>query len=225
LRLLASGFLMLIGHPSPDPLTGPNFIKEAASRPFFDVTTALRSSFGRLALTNAMREAEIQAAHSFELLGTDPRLSIRKASKRTLLHALFLLLVRTLWPWYLFQAWVAPHSGTRRVNRLVERLRNDNPIDASADAATHLASAEHLLLRCLRLAFRVSPVMVAGIQSFGLARRMLGDLASESECQTVLGGSPANPTVHMNLALWKLSQDLLAHAPSRNLLQSIPRRG
>jgi rifampicin phosphotransferase len=222
LRLLASGFLMLIGHPSPDPLTGPSFIKEAASRPFFDVTTALRSSFGRLALTNAMREAEIQAAHSFELLGTDPRLSIRKASKRTLLHALFLLLVRTLWPWYLFQAWVAPHSGTRRVNRLVERLRNDNPIDASADAATHLASAEHLLLRCLRLAFRVSPVMVAGIQSFGLARRMLGDLASESECQTVLGGSPANPTVHMNLALWKLSQDLLAHAPSRNLLQSIP---
>lgn len=108
------------------------------------------------------------------------------------------------------------------IKRLVEQLRNDNPIDASADAATHLVAAEHLLLHCLHLAFRVSPVMVAGIQSFGLARRMLSDLASESECQTVLGGSPANPTVHMNLALWGLSQDLLAHAPSKKLLQSIP---
>jgi phosphohistidine swiveling domain-containing protein len=222
LRLLASGFLMIIGHPPPDPLAGPDFVREAANRPFFEVTTALRSSFGRRMLTNAMREAEVHAADSFELLGTDSRLSIRKASKFSLARALVLLFIRTLSPWYLLQAWLAPGAGIRRVKRFVEQLRNDPPIEASADAATQLIATEHLLLHCLRLAFRVSPVMVAGIQSFGLARRMLGDLATESECQTILGGSPANPTVHMNLALWRLSQDIWADATSMNLLQSTP---
>jgi rifampicin phosphotransferase len=173
-------------------------------------------------LLNAMRDAEIHAANSFERLMTDPRLSIRESPKRGFARGLVLLLVRTLLPWYLLQAWLAPQAGIRRVKRFVEQLQNEHQIDASADAVTHLLSTEHLLFSCLRLAFRVSPVMLAGMQSFGLARRLLGDLASESECLTVLGGSPANPTVQMNLALWRLSQDILTDASSRNLLQSTP---
>src|SRR5207244_6175467 len=45
---------------------------------------------------------------------------------------------------------------------------------------------------------------------------------SESECQIVLGGSPTNPTTRMNLALWRLSQEIRADATSRQLLQSTP---
>jgi hypothetical protein len=130
----------------------------------------------------AMQEAEVHAADSFELLETASRLSIHKASKSIFARALVLLFVRTLSPWYLLQAWLAPRAGVRQVKRFVEQLRNDDPIDPSADAATHLTATEDLLLHCLRLAFRVSPLMVAGIQSFDLARRMLGDLATESEC-------------------------------------------
>src|SRR5579885_1609810 len=59
LRLLASGFLTLIGTPLRDPLAGPGFVTEAASRPFFEVTTALRNLFGRRLLLEAMREAEV----------------------------------------------------------------------------------------------------------------------------------------------------------------------
>src|SRR5205823_7113262 len=40
LRLLASGFLTLIGLPLRDSLAGPRFVTEAASRPFFEVTAA-----------------------------------------------------------------------------------------------------------------------------------------------------------------------------------------
>jgi rifampicin phosphotransferase len=104
----------------------------------------------------------------------------------------------------------------------VDQLRKTRQIDTSADAAAHLAAAESLLRSCLRLAFRVSPVMLAGMQSFALARRLLGELASESECQIVLGGSPANPTTQMNLALFRLAQDMRADAPSRHLLQRMP---
>jgi pyruvate,water dikinase len=222
LRCLSSGFLTLIGHPPPDPLIGPGFVTEAAGRPFFDVTEALRSPFGRRFLIEAMREAEVHAAISFEHLLTDPRLSLRKTSRRMFGRALVLLLARTRLPWYLLAALLAPQAASRRVQRFVEHLRNTHQIDASADASAHFARASHLLLHCLRVGFRVSPVMLAGMQSFALARRLLGDLASESECQIVLGGSPANPTTRMNLALWRLAQEMRADVASRHLLQSTP---
>jgi phosphohistidine swiveling domain-containing protein len=223
LRLLASGFLTLIGFPLRDPLAGPRFVTEAASRPFFEVTAALRSPFGRGFLMEGMAGAEVRAATSFEQLVADPRLSLRTTPRRTFVRALVLLLARTRLPWYLLQALLAPQAASRRVQRFVEQVRkNTHQVDASADAAAHLAAAERLLLRCLRLAFRVSPVMLAGMQSFALAQRMLGELASESECQVVLSGSPTNPTTQMNLALWRLSQQIRADATSKQLLRSTP---
>ncbi len=222
LRCLSSGFLMLIGSPLRDPLAGPSFVAEAAGRPFFEVTAALRSPFGRRFLLAAMREAEVHAATSFEYLVTDPQLSLRKTPLRTFGRALVFLLAGTRLPWYLLQAFFAPKVASQRVQRFVAQLRNAHQIDASAATTAHLAEAERILLHCLRLAFRVSPVMLAGMQSFALARRLLGDLASESECQIVLGGSPTNPTTQMNLALWRLSQEVRADAISRYLLLNTP---
>jgi rifampicin phosphotransferase len=169
-----------------------------------------------------MREAEVHAATSLEQLLTDPRLSLRNMSRRAFGRALVLLLARTRLPWYLLAALLAPKAESRRVQRFVEHLRDAHQIDTSADATAHLAQASHLLLHCLRLAFRISPVMLAGMQSFALARRLLGNLASESECQIVLGGSPANPTTQMNLALWRLAQQIRVDTASRHLLQSTP---
>ncbi len=222
LRLLASGFLALIGSPLRNPLAGPRFVVEAASRPFFEVTSALRSPFGRRFLLEAMREAEVHAAASFEQLVNDPRLSLRTMSRRAFGRALVLLLARTRLPWYLLQAFLAPQAANRRVQRFVEHLHTASQVDARDDAAARLAEAERLLLRCLHLAFRVSPVMLAGMQSFALARRLLGELATESECLVVLGGSPTNPTTQMNLALWSFSQKIREHASSKQLLQSLP---
>jgi len=222
LRLLASGFLALIGSPLRNPLIGPRFVVEAASRPFFDVTAALRSPFGRRFLLEAMREAEVHAAASFEQLVNDPRLSLRTMSRRAFGRALVLLLARTNLLWYLLQAFFAPQAANRRVQRFVEHLHKASQVDARDDAAARLAEAERLLLRCLHLAFRVSPVMLAGMQSFALARRLLGELATESECLIILGGSPTNPTTQMNLALWSFSQKIREHASSRQLLQSLP---
>ncbi len=222
LRLLASGFLALIGSPLRNPLIGPRFVVEAASRPFFDVTAALRSPFGRRFLLEAMREAEVHAAASFEQLVNDPRLSLRTTSRRAFGRALVLLLARTNLLWYLLQAFFSPQAANRRVQRFVEHLHKASQVDARDDAAARLAEAERLLLRCLHLAFRVSPVMLAGMQSFALARRLLGELATESECLVILGGSPTNPTTQMNLALWSFSQKIREHASSRQLLQSLP---
>jgi phosphohistidine swiveling domain-containing protein len=222
LRLLASGFLTLIGTPLRDLLAGPGFMTEAASRPFFEVTAALRNPFGRRLLLEAMREAEVHAASSFESLVSDPRLALRPTPRRAFGRAIVLLLVRTRLPWYFARALLAPKATGRRVQRLVGQLRQFPPMDGGASATAHLAAAESLLRSCLRLIFRVSPVMLAGMQSYALARRLLGKLASEQECQMVLGGSPTNPTTQMNLALYRLAEALQADAESCHLLQHLP---
>jgi pyruvate,water dikinase len=105
---------------------------------------------------------------------------------------------------------------------MVDHLRQHHNLDASADVTTQLAEAERRLLQSLRQVFRVSPVMLAGMQSFALARKLLGELASESECQVVLGGSPANPTTQMNLALFRLAQEMRTDGASSHLLQNLP---
>jgi rifampicin phosphotransferase len=219
LRLLTSGFLTLIGHAPTDLLSGPRFVCEAASRPFFEVTQALRNAFGRRFLIEAMRGAEVHAASSFEHLVADPRLTLRPMRRLAFVRALILLLIHTRLPWYLLQALITPEAAIRRVQRLVEQQRRGLQIEEDASAVIRFAKAEYLLLSCLHLAFRVSPAMLAGMQSFSLARRLLGDLASESECQIVLGGSPCNPTTQMNQAIFRLSQDIRADESSLRLLR------
>jgi rifampicin phosphotransferase len=60
------------------------------------------------------------------------------------------------------------------------------------------------------------------MQTFALAKRLLGDLATVSECQVVLGGSPSNPTTQMNLALWALSEQVRADPGAAHLVQDMP---
>src|SRR6266568_4691633 len=101
LRLLASGFLTLIGFPPADPLAGPRFVAEAASRPFCEVTAALRSPFGRRFLMEAMAEAAVHAATCCPALVPDQRPSLSKSPRQTFVRAPVPLLTRTRLPWYL----------------------------------------------------------------------------------------------------------------------------
>jgi rifampicin phosphotransferase len=222
LRLITSGFSAFVGSPPRNPLAGPRFVTEAACRLFFDVTGALRTSFGRTFLIQAMQEAEIHAATSFRHLVTDPRLSLVKTPRLAFVRALVLLFIRSRLPWYLLQAVVSPCVADARLVRLVNTMREEGPLEERADAPTRLAAVERLLVESPRLLFRVSPVMLAGMQTFALAKRLLGDLATVSEYQVMLGGSPSNPTTQMNLALWTLSEQVRADPGAALLVQNLP---
>ena len=222
LRLITSGFTTLVGFPPRDPLSGPRFVTEAACRLYFDVTGALRTSFGRNFLIQAMEEAEVHAAAIFQHLVSDPRLSLVKTSRRAFARALLLLLIRSRAPWYLLQAVFSPGAADARVMRLVNKMRASARLAEPANAATRLTAAQRLLYESPRLLFRVSPLMIAGMQTFALAQRLLGNLATVSECQVVLGGSPSNPTTQMNLALWSLSEQIRADPTTTHLVQHTP---
>lgn len=222
LRLIASGMAAFVGFPPPDSLAGPRFVADAACRIFIDVTAALRTSFGRALLVQMMEQAEVRAAAIFRQLVADPRLALLPARRWSFVRTIALLLVRSGIPWYLLQALLAPRAACVRVQRLIHTLRAAGQVEAHADAAVRLAAVERLLFRDTpRLLFKVSPVMLAGMQTFTLATRLLGDRASASECQLALGGSPANPITAMNLALWKLAERVRADLATARLVQDI----
>lgn len=222
LGLIASGFSTLLGFPPQDPLAGPAFLTEVASRPFFDVTGALRSPFGRTLLMQAMAQAEVHAAVSFRHLLTDPRLDESKTPRLVLVRTLLRLLVRSRLVWSLLQALLSPRAAQERMVLCMQSVRASGKHEENADGAARLASVERLLLASPRLLLQVSPAMVAGMQTFALVKLLLGDLATVSECQIVLGGSPFNPTTDMNLALWALSEQVRTDPAIAHLVQDTP---
>src|SRR5215211_462495 len=75
-RLVASAAFTLASRPPRDPDAGPAVFTEAGGRLFFDITPALRSTFGRRVLDLAMRNMEARTAPILQHLTADPRLSL-----------------------------------------------------------------------------------------------------------------------------------------------------
>jgi len=223
IRLLASSVTTLFGFPPRSPLHGPGFVTEAASRIYFDVTAALRRSFGRTFLLQAMEQAEVHAAEIFQRLEADPRLSLLSTPRFPFLRAIMLLLVRTRLPWHLLRVLLSPHSAQVALHRYLRTLRSMGEIDAHVSASARLTAVERLLLDAMRGLLRVaSPAMLGGMLTFTVAGRLLGDDARESELQVVLRGVPSNPTTEMNLALWALAKQVQADPATTHLVQDTP---
>jgi rifampicin phosphotransferase len=223
IRVLASSITTLFGLKPRSTLQGPGFVTEAASRIYFDVTAALRGSFGRNFLLQAMQQAEVHAAEIFQRLGADPRLSLLPTPRLPFLRAITRLIIRTGVPWHLFWALLSPRSAQVALQRYLRTLRSAGEIEAHVSASERLSAVERLLVDATqRLLRAASPVMPGGMLTYALAGRLLGDDAQESELQVVLRGAPYNPTTEMNLALWILAKQAQADPETARLVQNTP---
>ena len=113
-HLMASAIAIALGIPPSDPLIGPSVLVDAASRLFIDVTTPLRSSFGRKILIGIAKLGETRSAGLFEQLITDPRLSLVPAHRWKVVRTLGKLLAITRTPLYLPQALFWPSAAVSR---------------------------------------------------------------------------------------------------------------
>jgi pyruvate,water dikinase len=221
IRVLASAITAFLGSPPPDRMRGPQFVTEAASRVFLDVTGALRNAFGRTILTQVMAQAEVHAAAIFQHLGADPRLTLVETQRLPFVLTIGRVFVRTRLPWYLLLALLQPATARTRLLRLTDRLCATANVEATPDPRIRVEGVEHLFFDTVpRLLSSSAPVMLGGLGAFALASKLLGDLASEDERQIVVRGLPDNPTTEMNLALWALAQAAQADPPSAALVQN-----
>lgn len=209
-RLIGSTIAKIVGFPPRDLQHGPGAFTVAASRIFIDVTAALRHSFGRTFLINVVgRFAEARSVDLFRQAVTDPRLALNSRSPLPLLRVAFHLLIKRGLILYLFQVLFRPAAARARVARIEARLRTPDVLPVGADATAYLDAYERLLQKdTVSRILSIFPAIPVGFAAYGLARRLLKDLATPDELQRVIQGLPANPTTEMDLALWGLFQQI-----------------
>jgi rifampicin phosphotransferase len=225
-HLFASAMATAFGMSPRDPLIGPAVITEAASRLFIDVTTPLRSSFGRRLLIGAASIGEARSAGLFEQLTTDPRLSLVPARRRRLARTFASLLAFTRAPLYLPQALLRPQAAVARVQRMRAGLQQFTTVvekTGPAGSSERLATLEQFLLdNTPRILGGIAPTFICGLLAHHLAGRLLDGLATPDELQSVLRGIPHNPTTEMDLALWELAQHVQGDAVAARYLRETP---
>ena len=208
-RLLASGIATLAGRPPRDPCAGPAFFTEAGGRIFFDITSALRSTFGRRILDRAAQVGEARTGPIVRSLAADPRLALVTTSRWPVLRTVLPLLIRERVLPRVVRALVHPSAARARIARLETEIRTLGSVPRDAAAAQRLSAVERMVLDFPPRVFPGVPaVFVAGLGAYALAGKLLGDLAGDHERQVVLRGLAHNPTTEMDLALWALAQEV-----------------
>src|ERR671911_418028 len=225
-RLLASGIATLAGRPPRDPCAGPAFFTEAGGRIFFDITSALRSTFGRRILDRAAQVGEARTGPIVRSLAADPRLALVTTSRWPVLRTVLPLLIRERVPPRVMRALVHPSAARARIARLETEIRTLGSVPRDAGDAQRLSAVERLVLDFPPRVFPGVPaVFVAGLGAYALAGKLLGDLAGDHERQVVLRGLPHNPTTEMDLVLWALAEEVRADpAAARAVRETSPER-
>ena len=225
-HLMASAIAIALGMPPSDPMIGPSVFADAASRLFIDVTTPLRSSFGRKILMGIAKLGEALSVGLFEQVITDPRLSLVPARRWKVVRTFGKLLAVTRAPLYLPQALFWPSAAVSRVERTraqLQEIKSDIEKAGPAGSIERLTALEQLLLAWMPRTFpRMVPVFICGLLAHNLAGRLLHGLATTDELQSVLRGLPHNPTTEMDIALWKLTCLIQADPAIAHYLRETP---
>lgn len=210
-RLIVSGVARVATGDGGHPDTGPSFLKEAGMRLFVDIPAALRHPFGRPLARFLLGHGEARSAALIDVLRSDPRLVEGSTGRGRFAWRAISTAVRLRVPVYLLGAILRPQAARRRVLGLQHRLDRMVSVPPDATAEARLDRVEEVARQGLfRIGATVVPVLAAGFGAFGLAGKLLGDLATPDERQAVLRSVPFNPTTEMDLALWSVAREIRA---------------
>jgi phosphohistidine swiveling domain-containing protein len=223
-RLAASSFATFLKLPPRDVLAGPTIAHEAASRIFFDITPALRSTIGRQLGLGVVGIMEARARPILQLLASDPRLSLIYPSRWPFIRKMITTLVPAGVPYRLLQALLYPAAARRRMWRQKDLLEAKSRMPANANSSERLSAIERLFLENIgpSMLGNLPAIMGGGLGLHAYAGKLLGKWATRDELQTVLRGLPYNVTTEMDLELWKLAQQIRADAPTTQVLLETP---
>ncbi len=220
-RLIATSLATAAGRPPADRLAGPHGFAAAGQRVFVDLTPILRNRrTARLArgVAGAM-EARTQAV--LDRLLADPRFAA--IGRRLPVGPVARVLWRGKVPFRLLAAVLSPTRARHGIARIERRVRRRLVVPPDATATQRLDHVEHRLgTDTFLLMPSVFGYAAAGLALFAATRRLLRDLATPEELQTVLRSLPYNVTTEMDLALWALSERIKADHPSARVFGSRP---
>lgn len=210
-RMIASTLVRLASFPPPENGAEPRFFAEAGMRLFIDITGALRNPIGRRILSFILPFAEARSFAPIQAVQSDPRLRVIASRRWSFIRRTIILMLRLHIAARILQAIFRPAAARRRVQALREWLQRQLSLSPDASSLERLALVESFARhRLIHILTSVGPLIPGGVLSFGLAGKLLGDLATADERQTVLRSLPYNPTTEMDLALWGVAQKIMA---------------
>ena len=223
IRAVSTSGARLWGIEVRDPVDGAPAVSAAAGRIFLDVTRPLRDRLGRAVLTHALDVMEARSAAALRSLTDDPRFVLVPSPWRTRLRPLARVLVANRLPLRLLHAAVDPAGAHRTAEMVGARLRDRLHPSPEATIAERLEHVIELLSREFApLAMELLPRAGAGFAVLGLAARLLGDDLGPGELTTTLRSLPHNVTTEMDLALWRLAQDIGKDPVNAALVRGTP---
>ena len=209
-RLFVSGVVELVGFDPGASESGPGFLAEAGMRLFIDMTGGLRNPIGRQIIGFLLPFGEARASAPIQSLLSDPRLRVRFSGYWSFVRRAIGAIIRLHLPRHLLQALFRPELAHQRVSGLRQQLQQQLSVPSDATLLERLDLIEtvvrHFLFR--NVISVVAPVLITGFLSFGLAGKLLGNLATADERQVVLRSLPNNPTTEMDLALWSIAEKI-----------------
>ena len=218
-RLIGSAFASLLGASPADPLAGPPHLVEAAGRLFIDITSLVRSPLGRIVISAAFGQMEARSGSVLPVLYDDPRLAPRPVRWSGPAATAIRFLAATRLPVRVAAALIDPAAARDTLLALRNELSADS-LPPSLSASERIDLVEALLLTWPRRIFPPAiAVLLTGVGSFVLAARLLGDLATPEERDAIRRGLPHNPTTEMDLALWRVAEQVRADSPSVSALR------
>ena len=223
-RLVGGAFATNFGLPPRDLLSGPPVMVDAGSRIFLDVTTPLRTSFGRTLLIQASRVGEARSTELLEQLTHDPRLSVLYTRLWPFIRTMLRFAEKTRAPLNAFRALSRPKAAVARVEQVRKQVQELDTDFATGSAADRLTTMEQFFPRKIGsvIGAIAAPVFAGIFGSYFLVGRLLKDLATPDEMQIVLRALPHNPTTEMDLELWALAQRLQVDPQVVQRLQETP---
>jgi len=217
-RLLGISMSSLFGIERTDAV-----LQHAGGRLFMDVTPMVRWPPTRRALRALLGVGEARSGQLLDSLLNDPRLAPLQANRRRVVSGVLNVLRSTQLPLRVVALVLAPHVARRSIGRLRHALLAEGRLPDNSSPLERLARAERLVIEWPpRIAPVVVPAVFAGVGSFMLAERLLGDLASGDEKDAVRRALPYNPTTEMDLDLWTLACEVRRDEPSRTALETRP---
>ncbi|GER91368.1 phosphoenolpyruvate synthase [Dictyobacter vulcani] len=205
----ATAATFILGQPPQDPLAGLPVLVDMGQRLFIDVTPIIRNTLGRKLIILVLKGMETRGSVILQNLITDQRLTPSRYSRGHALLRFLQIVIQTKIPLLAARAIWRPAAARQRIARLEAQLRQQSTSFHAATSEEYLTAVEKLLLTDgIRVIRTVFPVAFAGIGAQVLASRLLKRLATPDEVQVLLRGLPYNPTTTMDMALWKLAQQL-----------------
>ncbi|MGH2510025.1 MAG: PEP-utilizing enzyme, partial [Ktedonobacteraceae bacterium] len=179
---------------------------------------------GRALALRGLSIMEARSGHIVRRLLADPRLAPTSTSHWPFVRKVLSVVLPSRVPWRILQALVNPAAARKRIWRLQGRLAARGQVPAHASSHERLTAVERLFLEHIgpTLLGNMPAIMGAGLGLQVVAAKLLGELATRDEIQTVLRGLPYNVTTEMDLELWQLAQQIRADQTASQFMQATP---